>query len=302
MNQIIPNVFLIGVQKAATTSLYDWIAQHPEVCGPVSMKDTPFFIDDELYQKGLGFLHKVYKRHYNNEKIIINGCANNIYFEKALARIASLNKSGKIIVVLRNPIERAFSAYQFAKKRNMEKASFCEAIKMEKDRLKDPNLKTIANLTYVDHGFYFKQLTTLLKYFPKENIKVLLYEDIKYKPMSLVKEIYDFISIDVEFTPNLKKLNKTGEPRFGVIKKLIYNDSKFKKYFLKYFFDKVVSHDRKYRLKLFFLNLITKKPKISDPKISDQTKNSLLNIFMNDIESLEKLLELDLSEWKNHNQ
>ena len=76
-----PNVFLIGVQKSATTSLYDWISQHPDVCGPISTKDTPFFIDDKLYNKGFSFLESIYSKYYENQKVIINGSAHTIYFE-----------------------------------------------------------------------------------------------------------------------------------------------------------------------------------------------------------------------------
>lgn len=299
MKDIIPNTFLVGVQKAATTSVYDWISQHPEVCGPVSMKDTPFFIDDSLYVRGQAFLNKVYRGFYNNQKIIINGSAHNIYFEYALERIKQLNPEARIILVLRNPVARAISAYKFAKKRNLEKDDFLTAIEKEGERLNSPDIKVRSETTYVDHGYYYKQIIRLRKYFPPERTLILLYEDVREEPLEVTRTIYNFLGVDPNFIPELRALNKTGETRFVWIKNLIYNDSGIKRFFLKHIFDRIIPYDMKYRIKIFFLNLITSsKPVSGKAQINNSAKAVVLEKFRDDIEKLEKLLNMDLSNWK----
>ena len=294
-----PNVFLVGVQKSATTSVYDWVAQHPDVCGPVSMKDTPFFIDDQLFKKGYDFLSKIYAPSYSGQRLVINGSAHNIYFEHALERIHKLNTDAKIILVLRNPVDRAISAYNFAVKRNLEKDDFPTAIEKEHERLQSDNIQILSETTYIDHGLYSKQITTLLKYYPQKNIKILLYERVREFPEQVIAELYQFLDIDSDFVPELRKLNVTGETRFRIIKNLIYNNSKTKTFLIKNGLDKLLSYDQKYRLKIFFLKFITKKGKVEQKKLSLETRKRILEMFLKDIEQLEKITELNLSHWKS---
>ena len=298
--EIVPNVFLIGVQKSATTSVYDWVAQHPEVCAPVSMKDTPFFIDDKLYTKGVQFLDKIYRNEYTNEPIILNGSAHIIFFDRAIKRIRKLNPESKHILILRNPIDRAISAYNFAVKRNLENESLTEAVKQESLRINHPDLKVQSETTYVSHGLYFKQLSNFYRYFNPEQLLILFYEDVKNYPHDIVNQIYTFLGVDKNFKPEFRTLNKTGQVRYAWIKNMIYNDSNAKSFFVKKILDRILSHDRKYRLKIFFLNLITDKRKAvaRSTEITKEQKRWLLDFLINDIELLETHTGRDLSNWK----
>lgn len=300
-----PNVFLIGVQKSATTSLYDWVSQHPNVCGPVSMKDTPFFIDDKLYNKGFSFIEDIYGKYYKDHKIVINGSAHTIYFEKALKRLSEYRPDGKILLVLRNPVERAISAYNFAVKRNLETKDLKSSIDEEYLRLKSKDVQLLSETTYIDHGMYFKQISILKKYFSDDNILILFYEDIKSKPEQVINKVYTFLEIDNQFNPDLKALNKTGSVRFKFIKDLVYNNNPIKKFLLKYVFDVIVPYDLKYRIKISILRFITKKDSFKsknkpENKINNETRCFMYGLLKNDIENLENLLNKDLSNWKNY--
>jgi hypothetical protein len=297
-----PNTFLIGVQKSATTSLYDWIAQHPDVCGPISTKDTPFFIDDKLYSKGFSFLESIYSKYYENQKVIINGSAHTIYFEKALKRLSNYNPEAKIILVLRNPVERAISAYNFAVKRNLDDKDLLSSIDEEHLRLKSDDVQILSETTYIDHGRYFKQISMLRNYFKEENTLILFYKDVKHNPEQVIKETYSFLNLDPQFNPELKALNKTGTVRFKLIKNLVYNNNPVKKFLLKNVFDVIMPYDLKYRIKISILRLITKKDLNTPQKeINNETKMYLYNLLKNDINNLENLLNKDLSHWKNYN-
>ena len=300
MKQLNPNVFLIGAQKAATTSLYDWMAQHPEVCAPFSMKDTPFFIDDTLYNKGLAFLHSVYHPEYKGEAVILNGSANIIYFEKALRRIAALDPGAKLILVLRNPVERAISAFNFARKRNMEPLSLEEAIDAEPERIRKGDLRVLSNNTYLDHGRYFRQIQALHRIFPPEQLLVLFYEDLRNKPEEVIAKTYRFIGVDSAFVPEFKTLNKTGSVRFSWIRNLIYSQNSLKQFMVRNVVDRWLPYDLKYRTKIFFLNLVTKRK--TDPgenrRTDPKTLKRMKELLSEDTKQLEALLEKDLSAWK----
>ncbi|SFR36419.1 Sulfotransferase domain-containing protein [Robiginitalea myxolifaciens] len=302
MNRLHPNVFLIGVQKSATTSVYDWMAQHPDICGPVSMKDTPFFIDDKLYNKGVKFLEQVYRPEYRDQKVILNGSAHNIYFEHALKRMAEFQPDAKLILILRDPVERAFSAYKFAKKRNLEDMELEAAIADEPNRIAHPDLKIQSETTYVDHGLYHRQIQRLYQYFKPEQVRILLYEDIREQPETIMHDIYSFIGVDATFTPDYRKLNQTGSVRYTWIKNMVYNDSKWKQFLLKYIIDPILPYNLKYRLKLFFLRAMTGKAKNDSGQpdvLTHERANWLRSYFIEDIQNLETLIGRDLTAWKS---
>jgi hypothetical protein len=92
-----PNAFIIGVQKAGTTSLFNWLSQHPEVCAPEAMKDFHFFSNDEHYFKGQQFYLKNFE-HCKDSKIILGGGVNHMYIKKSAKRIFEFNKESKFYI------------------------------------------------------------------------------------------------------------------------------------------------------------------------------------------------------------
>ena len=179
-----PNTFLIGVQKAATTSVFNWLSQHPEVCAPLAMKDLAFFTRPMFYkEKGIDFLLKHYKKCDGSQKIKLQGSVHYIFFDDALKRIKSFKPDAKFILILREPVERAISGYKYARKFNYEEASFTDAIEKEALRIQSDDLRIVSECTYVNHGYYAYQVKRFLKYFEKSQLKILLYEDIKKSPL-----------------------------------------------------------------------------------------------------------------------
>ena len=167
----LPNTILIGAQKAGTTSLYDWIGQHPDVLAPSSMKDYHFFCNQENLKLGLNWFSKSFHKHVR-EKIILHGFVNYIYQAKLAApNIYRFNKEAKLLLILRNPIDRSYSAYWDARKVAREPIdTFEEAIKKEEERLCSSDLNILNSLTYLDHGNYSRQIKEYLNYFSREQI------------------------------------------------------------------------------------------------------------------------------------
>lgn len=121
------NAFIVGAQKAGTTSLYDWLSQHPDVSAPLEMKDFHYFT--EHFGENIDTLHK----HYKESKSVKLHCAvNYLFFSETVAtKLKNYNPNSKIIICLRNPIDRAISAYKYFRKTCRESYSLYDALNRE---------------------------------------------------------------------------------------------------------------------------------------------------------------------------
>lgn len=297
-NLILPNTFLIGAQKAATTSVYSWLSQHPDVCAPMSVKDYAFFTRDDFFEKGLEHLSSFYEGEYNNEGIVLQGSVHYIFFEKALKRIYDFNPNSKFILVLRNPIERALSAYEYALKFNYENLAINEAFRNEDLRMKSEDHRVTSELTYKNHGLYYKQIQVFLKYFNRNQIKIVLFEDVS-NPELLTKELFEFLEIDSNFNPVFKAMNITGKVKNKTIQKALLGDNKIKKWVMNNVVNRLFSQEliAKLRWKIIHLNTAKNEVDYLDGS-NDDLKKELFSFFEKDISNLELFLSRDLSHWK----
>src|SRR4051794_17760442 len=113
--KVTPNAFIIGVQKAGTTSLHYWMSQHPQVFAPVCLKDIDFFSSIKRRNEVNGLLEKELSN-YDKEPIFLLSSVNYCYYPQSTANICANNPDAKLIIILRNPYERAISAYRFYQK------------------------------------------------------------------------------------------------------------------------------------------------------------------------------------------
>lgn len=288
----LPNTIIIGAQKAGTTSLYNWLSQHPEVYGEASMKDFPFFVDDKYFTEGLNWFSESFNK-YNQEKVILHGNVNYMYFsELASDRILNnLDENTKIITILRNPVDRAYSAYWHQIKVGFEDMkTFEEALLAEEARKSSGNFRILSEQTYVEHGFYSKQLYNFFKKFDNKNIKVILFEELAENEEEVMKDLFHFLNIDDTFKPNYIKKNESGVPRFKFIQKIFSNKS------LPNNIKSIIPISTRvaFKSKLRNINIIHKR----NPKMNIDTRYKLLKIYEDEVRRLEKLLNVDLYRWK----
>jgi len=285
----LPNVIIIGVQKAGTTSLYNWISQHPDVYGDFAMKDFPFFANDEYYKRGIDWFRHCFKKH-KKEKIVLHGYVNYMYFSRISAeRIYDFNKDIKLILILRNPIERAYSAYwQQIKMGNEKIKNFEEALRLEHIR-REGTFKDRADLTYIEHGFYHRQLNEYLKWFSREQIMIILFEDMISNKEAVVEKVYEFLGVDGTFIPSLAINNKPGVPRFEIIQRLLTYP------LLPLGLKEIVPLNYRIKIRIFLKELNIKRQKY--PPMKEKTKEFLINIYKNEIEKLPDLIERDVTHW-----
>ncbi|MDQ1338888.1 MAG: hypothetical protein QG567_37 [Campylobacterota bacterium] len=185
----------IGAQKSGTTLLYEHLKEIEELFLP-EQKELHFFDNDKNFIQGLDW----YKKHFANaKKEQIKGeiTPAYIFFEKVPQRIRKIsdNHDGlKFIVLLRNPIDRAYSHYNMTNKRQRENLTFEEAIMYEMYRLED--YKEMIDYSYISRGFYSEQIMRYFKYFHKKQFKFILYEDFVLNQEKYINEITSFLGID----------------------------------------------------------------------------------------------------------
>ncbi|WP_099025096.1 sulfotransferase domain-containing protein [Mycolicibacterium palauense] len=198
-----PNFVIIGAQKAGTTSLYSYLTRHPDI-KPALRKEVHFF--DLHYSRGLNW----YLGHFptSRSQYYITGEATPYYLfhPDAPRRMHDLLPEAKIIVILRNPVARAYSHYNHALKLGLEDLSFADAVAREL-RLARSHSPPILDLTdpylhqhnsYISRGLYSVQLERWLAYYPREQFLVLKSEHLFSDPATSVTQSIDFLGLRPE--------------------------------------------------------------------------------------------------------
>ncbi len=124
-----------------------------------------------------------------------------MYWNTAPHRIWNYNPKMKWILVLRNPVERAFSAWNMETKRGAESLSFKEAIEKEPERCREASPLQHRVYSYVDRGFYAHQVQQLFTIFGKDNCLILLNEDLRSDHKKTLRRVFDFLGVDSSFIP-----------------------------------------------------------------------------------------------------
>lgn len=281
----------IGPMKAGSTWLWGMLNQHPDVSFGRG-KEIHFFNDRQAfytrqdhwnnYAKGIDW----YMQQLQLEGGKVNGeiTPNYIYDEVCAERIHKHFPDVKLVSILRDPAERAYSEY-FASTLLMDLAeSFEEAIQ------KYPE--------YVDKGYYYRQLRRYYDLFPGENIKVCLFEDIKNDAEGLIKDVERFLGLREFVPPDMSAgMNPTRQQKYPWVRKVCGP-----LYWLK---GTNMGHKL---LEIPFISAIKDAAgrfvlrntleDVRRPLMSESTRQYLAGLFRDDIEKLEKLLGRDLSVWK----
>ena len=289
-----PVFFCVGAQKAGTTTLHNILKEHPLLCLP-KKKETKFFFDDGEYKKGKDYYIKNYFKGCNNNKKILGEVdPEYMYFPKVPKRIfETLGSEVKIIFLLRNPAYRAYSHYNMSYVRGHETFPFKEAIRIEKKRIEiNESLKN--HLSYIDRGYYSLQIQEYLKYFKKENMFFMIFEEdiIKNQDLSINK-LFNFLEVDEVSLNRNKKSNESFNYKSKFLRDLRYRPNNIIRLIAKILFPNL-----KMRNKLRnYIEQFNQIPEKRDELSPDLVRNINNKYFLNDIRELEKIIDRNLDVW-----
>lgn len=294
-----PSFLVVGAAKSGTTSLDGYLKQHPDIFLP-GIKESRYFsnvvdknINPFTNQEHVNIISspkKYYDLFKNSTAKAIGDISPDYlyYYEESIKKIKNeLGEDTKIIIILRNPIERAYSNYLHLRRDDLTEKSFQEVINMEST--------WGSNIWYgfknISSGYYYDAVKSYIDNF--KNVKVILFEEFIKNPEECISDITKFIEIDEYF--KYKKpgfTNKTGIPK----SKFLNNISKGKiplKTIIKPIVFKIFSRNK---IQSILQNI--RNNNLNKPKLEESIKIQLIKIYSNDIEKLEKLLNKDLSIWK----
>ncbi len=191
------NFLIVGAQKSGTTALDAYLRLHPEIC-MASEKEVHFF-DNEAFFAQEPVDYSIYHKTFapNARHKLLGECTPiYMYWHDAPKRIWQYNPEMKIIIILRNPIERAFSHWNMERCRNAEHLSFWDAISNEQQRCQETLPFQHRVFSYLDRGFYVKQLQKIWQFFPKQNTLVLRHEDLRKQHSKTLADVFCFLGIE----------------------------------------------------------------------------------------------------------
>jgi len=202
--------FIMGVARCGTASLFNYLSQHSEL-KPSIMKEPVFFQLEA--NKGLNYYINTYFADADPTSLLLEAAHRNLFLPHAQRAIRDIAPHAKLIILLRNPVQRAHSHYWYYFSRGVEKLSFKDAIVHDLNRIQNGAFfKDQSHMreylrelglpenqayfrTYVDSGFYADQISALLELFPRNQILFLKSEDFFKNPLGQLDGVCDFLGI-----------------------------------------------------------------------------------------------------------
>lgn len=191
------NFIICGTQKGGTSALDAYLREHPEIC-MADRKEIHFFDNDSKFTAPTPNYRK-YHSWFSpkpSHKVIGEATPIYMYWRSAPKRIWEYNPTIKLIVLLRNPIERAYSHWNMEHSRKTDPLSFWDAIQHEQEQGNEASPQQHRVYSYIDRGFYLQQLQRLWSYFPKEQTLILKSEDLKAHPEEILQKVCAFLGVN----------------------------------------------------------------------------------------------------------
>ena len=286
---------IVGAEKSGTTWLADMLRQHPQVFIP-AQKELHYFnrqldeapeLENYNFTKPLEWYLDFY-RPAPPGRILGEACPAYLWDESAAERIHAFHPAIRILMILRDPAERFLSAYRYGRQRGTVHATDPQTV-----------LKKYKSLL-LDRGLYFQQVRRYLDCFPREQVKIFWFDDLRRDSRALLLEAEQFLGLE-SFVPDnvADESNVTAAPRFPFLSRALASMRLFTR---KHKWTGLIELARKLGLANLFTNLRDQnKSQASVTRVADAIHFDcawLREFYADDISNLEKLLAVDLSKWK----
>lgn len=291
----LPNFVVIGAMRCGTTSLYAYLRAHPEVFMSPE-KETDYFSLGELGPDEVppGSARHRARTRYDYEwlfraaggaRAVGEASPSYLFYPRSASRLHQAIPDAKLICILRDPIERAYSHYAFARKTGAEPLlDFGAAVAAEPGRwAREPGIR----FAYTRASFYHDRLREFTRRFPGERIRIVLFQDFARDPARTMRGIYDFLDVDSRFTPDVGvRHNRSLLPRSAAVREAVNRPRRLRR---------LLQRNLPPRLASRIGDLVMRPPPALDP----QVRAGLLPRFAEEVERLEVLCDRDLSAWRS---
>ena len=281
--------FIVGAAKAGTTSLYSYLNKHPEI-EMSTIKEPDYFSNEFIEQQSLYYkkesIKSLNKYHslYSDTKNLIRGEASvsYLFYEKVPKKIFKYNSRSKVIIMLRNPSDRAYSHYLMDKRLGFVRESF-ENIVHKKSTHKN---SALFYQQYIELGQYAFQIKNYFDVFSKKNILIIDYDDFIYDSSEVLNKVCVFLNVENRSFSNTNKVyNKYTNPSNKLVK-ILYT---FR--FLREFIGNFFSESLKIKIQALFFTDEKK------PTLNSEIQIYLKEYYKVELEKLSKLLNQNYSKW-----
>lgn len=299
MSGRLPTFLIIGAPKAGTTSMLQYLGQHPDVFISPSKEPTFFSYEGEQISfKGLPGAHlrtvtdlRSYMDLFSeaqHERALGEASTNYLCNQKAPGNIRKHIPDARLIAILRHPADRAYSNFLHLRREGVEPiADFAQALEAEPRRMRDGWHPFFG---YIRFGHYPEQLERYFDLFPREQLRIYLYEDFKEQALAVMRDAFDFIGVDPAFQPEMsERYNVGGIPRSRALHRAFHEPPPALLKLLRAVLPADVRR-RTYR-SLYRRNLQ------NPPPIPPKVRRELVGHYRADIDRLSTMLERDLSAW-----
>jgi hypothetical protein len=194
-----PLAFLVaGVQKAGTSALHDYLSEVPDLQLPAS-KELHFFDDEQTVDWSLPDYRVLHAPFVDDGRLRGEATPITLYWPQALERVAAYNPAMRLVLLFRDPVARAYSQWQMEWARGSERMPFTQAIREGRARMSAstpvPGFDRVAS--YVERGFYGRQLARAMRLFGRDRILCLAQDDLEREPDATVAEVCRFLEVSL---------------------------------------------------------------------------------------------------------
>lgn len=209
----LPDFLIVGAQKAGTSALRALLSAHPQLF--MASRELEFFSSRRNFSRGLS----AYANYFiaaRRDQVIGEKSPNLLYCEGAAQRIKNCLPECKIIILLRDPVERSYSHFRMSVRNFREALTFDDALSEEASRLKDASLDWLeyedpqSRYSYLGRGIYVGQVKRFLETFGRERVLVLFHHDLRHDQISTLTRVYDFLEVG-QIAGSSSRISDNGE-------------------------------------------------------------------------------------------
>ncbi len=296
---LLPNFVIMGVQKAGTTSIYNYLKQHPQIY--MSPVKEPHFLQDDWQTENADEVSNLKKKKkvkvttledyaqlFANvtDEIAIGEASPNclLHHRTSIPQILKYIPTAKLIAILRNPVDRAYSDYLMNAR---EGKKTTQLMVQAKERSQESHV--------IRKGFYYEALQDFYAHFDLQQIKVFLYDDLQKDSVHFMQEMYHFLEVDATYSPDIHRVSQKGQvPKNKAVNRFFKQPNTLRLSTANTL--KQILPNRPLRnFKKFLINL-NMESKDQHP-LSQAERQVLLDLYRPDIIKLQDLIQRDLSAW-----